>query len=142
MGDSIYKNIRVGRPSKFDSPEDMWEKCICYFEWCDKNSLNEAKVFNNQGEIVTANVAHIRAMTIAGLCVYLNIGETTWKDYRQKTEFSSVTSTVEQIIYEQKFSGAAAGLLNSNIIARDLGLSDKVENENTHKIVKADPDIW
>lgn len=32
---------------------------------------------------------------------------------------------VEQIIRQQKFEGAAAELLNPNIIARDLGLADK-----------------
>ena len=32
-----------------------------------------------------------------------------------------------QIIYTQKFEGSAAGLLNPNIIARDLGLNDKQE---------------
>jgi hypothetical protein len=34
-------------------------------------------------------------------------------------------------MYEQKFSGAAAGLLNPNIIARDLGLADKSEIAST-----------
>ena len=32
---------------------------------------------------------------------------------------------------EQKFTGAAADLLNANIIARDLGLKDNVSNEHT-----------
>ncbi|MDC9826565.1 terminase small subunit, partial [Devosia sp. ZB163] len=34
---------------------------------------------------------------------------------------------VDEIIRAQKFEGAAAGLLNPNIIARDLGLADKQE---------------
>jgi hypothetical protein len=28
---------------------------------------------------------------------------------------------------EQKFTGAAAGLLNGNLVARELGLADKAE---------------
>jgi hypothetical protein len=31
------------------------------------------------------------------------------------------------VILDQKFTGAAADLLNPNIIARDLGLTDKKE---------------
>ena len=34
---------------------------------------------------------------------------------------------MEEIIRQQKFEGAAANLLNANIIARDLGLADKAE---------------
>ena len=34
------------------------------------------------------------------------------------------------VIRTQKFEGASAGLLNANIIARDLGLSDKTELEH------------
>ena len=34
---------------------------------------------------------------------------------------------MKQIIKTQKFEGAAAELLNANIIARDLGLADKKE---------------
>jgi hypothetical protein len=43
----------------------------------------------------------------------------------------SITLEIEKVIYNQKFTGAAADLLNSNIIARELGLSDKVQNEHT-----------
>ena len=35
---------------------------------------------------------------------------------------------MEQIIRTQKFEGAAAELLNPNIIARDLGLADRSEH--------------
>jgi hypothetical protein len=38
-----------------------------------------------------------------------------------------VTTRVDEIIRTQKFQGAAADLLNPNIIARDLGLSEKSE---------------
>lgn len=41
--------------------------------------------------------------------------------------FSDICTRVREIIYEQKFTGAAAGLLNPMIIARDLSLRDKSE---------------
>ena len=43
----------------------------------------------------------------------------------------SVIHKIEDCIYNQKFEGAIIGLYNANIIARDLGLSDK--NELTGK---------
>jgi len=57
---------------------------------------------------------------------------------RLDDDFVGVTTRAEEVIYNQKFAGAAAGLLNANIIARDLGLSDKKDinskNTHTHKI--------
>jgi hypothetical protein len=69
----------------------------------------------------------MRAMTIAGLCIFLDIDQTTWRDYGTKKDFSRVVTRAEEVIRSQKFAGAAADLLNANIIARDLGLTDKQE---------------
>lgn len=125
----LYKRVSFdgsgGRPRAFGSPIEMWERAVEYFEWCEKSTINESKVFNNQGEIVNALIPHMRAMTQHGLCSFLNIGVSTWHDYKNKAEFSEVTEAIEQVMYEQKFTGAAAGMLKENIIARDLGIIDK-----------------
>lgn len=86
-----------------------------------------AELVKFQGVATVSEVPKMRAMTIAGLCIFLDIDETTWRDYRSQDDFSTVITRVEQIIYQQKFSGAAADMLNPNIIARDLGLADKKE---------------
>ncbi len=78
--------------------------------------------------MVQEPVAKMRAMTIMGLCNFLDIAMATWQEYRGKQDFSAVVSRVEQIIRQQKFEGASADLLNPNIIARDLGLADKQEH--------------
>ena len=62
-----------------------------------------------------------------GLCIFLDISQDTWEDYKKREDFIGITTRVEGIIYSQKLEGAAADLLNSNIIARELGLSDKKE---------------
>ncbi len=67
----------------------------------------------------------MRAMTIAGLCNFLHIGTSTWSDYCVKPDFSEVTTRVESIIWQYKFEGIAADLLNPNFIARELGLAGK-----------------
>ena len=43
---------------------------------------------------------------------------------KQGKDFSKVIRDIKDIIEVQKFEGASAGLLNANIIARDLGLAD------------------
>ena len=133
VGNAVWKGRTDpgGRPAKFDKPEDLGAACAEYFEWVDANPLYEAKAFSNG---TTASLPRMRAMTVGGLCLYLNIGEQTWRDYKAKPDFSEVTSFAEQVMRSQKFEGAAAGLLCPNIIARDLGLADKTESKNEHSV--------
>jgi len=70
----------------------------------------------------------MRAMTITGLCTFLDIEPVTWYEYGKREGFTKIVTQAERIIRDQKFAGAAADLLNANIIARDLGLSDKQEH--------------
>lgn len=114
-----------GRKPKFAKPHLLWNACVEYFNWTEDNPLKEEKVFHSAGTITKADVNHIRAMTESGLCIFLDIGQSTWDDYKHKQDFSEVTTRVSRIIYNQKFAGAAADMLNANIIARDLGLKDK-----------------
>lgn len=116
-----------GRKPIFDCPEKLWVACCEYFEWVEANPLQEDKIFQFQGMIVRDSVSKMRAMTIEGLCIFLDIGRTTWNEYCAREDFAQVTTRAEEIIRNQKFVGAAADMLNANIIARDLGLSDKSE---------------
>lgn len=116
-----------GRKPIFASPEQLWEACCEYFDAVEKNPLQAAELVKFQGKAKVQHVPKMRAMTITRLCLFLDISHDTWSLYRQKKEFSGVTTRAEEIIRSQKFEGAAAELLNSNIIARDLGLSEKSE---------------
>lgn len=75
-------------------------------------------------------IAKMRAMTITGLTLFLDVTLETWRTYRLREDLSEVVTRAEQIIYDQKFSGAAADLLNANIIARDLGLKEQSQVED------------
>lgn len=128
IGNSFWKaRSKHGRNKLFESADDLWDACTEYFQWVEENPLLEMKAFAYQGIVVQEPVAKMRAMTINGLCIFLDIDETTWRDWRNSQDFSTVVTRVEKIIYEHKFVGAAADLLNPNIIARDLGLAEKKE---------------
>lgn len=119
-----------GRNPKFESPEVLWAACCEYFTWVEEHPLWEMKAFSYQGEVTQAPIAKMRAMTLTGLCLFLDIAETTWQLYRGREDFMVVTARAEKVIYDQKFSGAAADLLNANIIARDLGLKEQSQVED------------
>lgn len=127
-GNEFWKaRAKHGRNKKFENSEVLWAACCEYFEWVDANPLKESKIFHHAGNIVTAEVAKMRAMTIGGLCIFLDISMETWCKYRKDEGFIDITTRADAIIRTQKFEGAAADLLNANIIARDLGLRDKKE---------------
>ena len=117
-----------GRKPIFETPEDLWNACEEYFEWVEENPLYEAKAFAYQGDVKIEKLPKMRAMTLEGLCIFLDIGRRTWDDYRARKDYSPVTTRVEDVMRSQKFAGAAAELLNPNIIARDLGLADKQDH--------------
>lgn len=128
LGNQFWKaRSSHGRTPIFASPDVLWIAACEYFEWVEANPLWEDKVTSYQGVNVHEPIAKMRAMTIDGLCLFLDIGIQTWHDYRSREDFSDVTSRIERAIRSQKFAGAAADLLNANIIARDLGLADKSE---------------
>lgn len=116
-----------GRRPIFSSPDDLWNAACEYFQWVEDNPLWEDKVTSFQGVNTHEPVAKMRAMTLDGLVLFLDIDDTTWRRYKEREDFSQVTTRIEKTIRSQKFAGAAADLLNANIIARDLGLADKSE---------------
>ena len=118
---------RIGQPPCFNTPQEMLERALEYFKWCEEHPLDEHKIFAQQGEVIDGEVKHKRPFTQAGLCIFLGISEDTYRNYKLKPKFFEVTNEIDKIMYEQKFAGASAGLFNANIIARDLGLKDKSE---------------
>ncbi|MGB1309966.1 MAG: DNA-packaging protein [Leucothrix sp.] len=128
-GNQFWKaRSSYGTEKLFDSPETLWNAACEYFQWVEDNPLNEEKAFHFQGSVIKEPVVKMRAMTINGLCLFLDIDVQTLHNYGKKVgyeDYFEIVSKIKNTIYEQKFTGAAADLLNSNIIARDLGLADK-----------------
>jgi hypothetical protein len=116
-----------GRKPIFTTPDALWDAASEYFEWVDQNPLAEPKPFAYQGEIRVEHIAKMRAMTIVGLCIFLDISRATWANCRVREDFAEVTQKIEDIIRTQKFEGAAADLFNVSIIQRELGLTDRAD---------------
>ena len=131
-----------GRDKLFASSELLWDACCEYFNWVEDNPLWENKVTQFQGSPVDLPCAKMRAMTLSGLCLFLDMDRSTWTAWKKDEDFSAIVTRVEDVIYSQKFAGAAADLLNANIIARDLGLTDKKDIEITEKVTDSGKNDW
>lgn len=123
-----------GRPKAFESPEDLWQEAVSYFTWVKENPLYESKIYGSQGKI--KQLPKMRAMTELAFCLWAGISQDTFGRYKEGLDtykpFCGVAKQIAQIIYTQKFEGAAAEFLNANIIARDLGLKDQAQTAVQH----------
>ena len=132
-----------GRDKIFSTPELLWDAACEYFKFCEDNPFHksEAKTVNigdHMSEIEIAKIPTMRPFTMQGLCLFLDVN-TVWFNHFENSlkdkeddlskDFSKITNRIREIIYDQKFSGAAAGFFNANLISRDLGLQDSVKNE-------------
>lgn len=126
-GNQFWKlRSKHGRDKLFSSPAALWEAACEYFEWCEENPLMEIDFKGKDADRV--ELPKMRAFTWQGLELYLDIDSLReYKTNENYKDFSQIITRIEKVIYDQKFTGAAAGFLNPNIIARDLGLADKKE---------------
>ena len=137
-----------GRDKIFATPPLMMEAACEYFNWVEENPLNKPIIY--QGFASEKPEELMRAMTIKGLCIFWGVNSSYLSEFVNNLDstndvdkdFSRVINTIKEIISTQKFEGASAGLLNPNIIARDLGLTDKKDIEITAKVTDSGKNDW
>jgi hypothetical protein len=123
------------KPKKFEKPEDLWNAAVEYFDWCIANPWIKKEPIKS-GEMVGTfmNVETPRPFTIKGLCVFHGITSSAYYVYRTNENYKTYFETckmIDEIVYTQKFEGAAVGSFNPNFIGKDLGLVEKQEIEKT-----------
>ncbi len=129
-GNQFWKQrSKHGRDALFSSPQLLEEAAKEYFEWSDANPLKEEKGFAYKGRVKIQEFNKMRAYSLMGLCLYLGCNEAYFRqfDVKNKPDFATVIEWIYSVTYTQKFEGAAADLLNPNIIARDLGLKERTD---------------
>lgn len=147
-----------GRDKLFETPDLLWEAACEYFEWCDKNPFYEVEQAKSQskphvddeGNVTfppnLVELPKMRPYTLHGLTLYLDCNTMYFTQFENglkdksddiSKDFSIVITRIREVIYNQKFSGAASGFLNANIIARDLGLADKTDFTSKGEQIKA-----
>ena len=131
-GNQYYKMVAKWgeHPTKY-TPATFWAKVIEFLQWCDKYPLKSEEVFGT-GKRMT--VKNMRMPTIQGFCTYAKIDRQTFANYEKDEAWFGIVTRARDLFYAIKIEGAAAGLLNANIIARELGLSDKTEVTGTFDI--------
>lgn len=120
------------KPKKYE-PQQLWDESIKYFEWCNENPWMKKETTNKGDRKEVKEMPTQRPYTIQGLCRFLNITAQTFENYSNAKGYETyfeITRAIRDVIQNNQLEGAIVGTYQSNIIARMLGLSDKVENTN------------
>lgn len=142
-GNELYK-IRStnGRSAIYETPEEIQKKANEYFEYVLNNPIKEEVLINKSYQKRTkkgdkdiiktkshskAKLNKLRPFTLWGLCNYMDIGLTTFRNYEKKPDFMDIISRIRQIIDMQQFEGGVTGQFNSSLIARRLNLIDRTD---------------
>jgi len=142
-GNQFWKQRSIhGRDTLFASATLLWEAACEYFEFCDENPW--VKTDYKGPEIVKVEIPTARPYSLSGLCIFIDCSTSYFRTFKatsdeSKKDFLTVISRIEEIIQTQQFEGATVGAFNANIIARTLGLSDKIDNKNTNYNVNIEP---
>lgn len=127
------------------TPDEFWNKFLEYKEWADKNPLMiieqtkmPQRIPSNYDRLKhgsikgflkqTIPLPHPRAYSIEAFCAFANINRSTFYNYESKDGYETYFNTskrIKDIIDSQHFEGGMAGVFNSNLAARKLGLVDK-----------------
>lgn len=142
------RRSKHGRDRIFATPDIMWESACEYFDYIDKNPLQQEEIIKYKDNYEKATINKLRPYTLTGLCLFLDVNTVYFnqfeeslngKDDELSKDFSKVITRIRETIYSQKFEGAAAGFLNASIIARDLGLQDKTDITTNGKELPSTP---
>lgn len=135
-----------GRDFKY-TPDGLWNEAVNYFEWMKDRVWNKKDPIKSGDMVGTLiDVPTQTPMSIDSFCLYADISYDTFRNYESKEEeykdFFEVTTRIRKIIESQQFEGATVGAFNPNIIARKLGLTDKIDHTTDGEKITQMPTVF
>jgi len=131
-GNQFWKmRSKHGRDSIFASATILWDAAVEYFIYTDGRKWVRVDFKGKDSDKV--EIPTDTPYTLTGLSLFLGVHSKYFTEFEKKCseDFTEVITRIREIIYTQKFEGAAVGAYNGNIIARDLGLADKKDFTGT-----------
>lgn len=129
IGNSFWlKCAKNGRDKIFATPQDLWNAACEYFAECDASPWVKKDWVGKDAFEVERETQ--RPYTQKGLCLFLGVDESTLDNYAKEESYKAffpIVARIKSVIYTCKFEGALVGAFNANLVARELGLSDKQE---------------
>lgn len=152
----LYKRIKahIGRPPKFETAGDLFDKLVEYCEYCDANPMTvdvRSKMKRNSSRGDTSELGNMtikRPYTLDGFCLFAGIFS-TWAQFKSNAkrredwaDFETVINACEQVIRDQQITGAMIGVYSERLTARLNGIADKQELDAKVRSTTVDFDTY
>jgi len=124
---------KVGRPLKYETPEEMQSVIDLYFLVCKDNQLDESALLKDLTGDELFAIKDIEDITpsISGIAYTLGMTTEAFRNYEQKDEFLVTVKRAKQRVemsLEQRLAGTAVtGSIFS--LKNNFGWKDKTESE-------------
>lgn len=127
---SAYKDNYA---AKWTGPDDLWAAATAYFAWAEANPILTEKSATHEGEFITHEEPRARVFTVGALCVFIGLSSHSYYVIRKDKEHHLYPAVmhIDEVIKTQKYEGAAVGVFNANMIARDLGLAEVQDHKSS-----------
>ncbi|MDR1590226.1 MAG: DNA-packaging protein [Oscillospiraceae bacterium] len=87
-----------GRPRKYKTPEELWEKWLEYRDFCDNQMVLTHDFSAKNSEFVSAELRRAITYTIEGFCDYLDLSRASYYDYYcNNKRFADVATRIREI---------------------------------------------
>lgn len=126
-------NVSKAKNRALKTPEDLWAVACAYFDYTQKSPI-QRKEYIKTGPLAGTEytVETPRPFNWSGLSVYAsllgvaaNLHRYARNENDMYSEFQEVVGLINDVMFSQKFEGAAIGMYKENIIAREIGLAEK-----------------
>ena len=111
----------------FETPAELWNAALLYFQWCVDNPIYQVETHHHQGKLRQSQTPKPRAMTWEGLAVHSGLNPNSMLTMERRKGFADVFAQIRAVMRDQKLTGAAADTFNASVIIRDLGLAERRE---------------
>lgn len=129
-GNSFWKSrSKHGRDKLFETPEQLLNAAVEYFEYCDENPWITRKTTETDKGVIVTETPTPKPYSIGGFRHFVGASETWLTNFKKSCndDFLKVINEIEQFIATQQWEGASVGAFNANIIARTLGLKEQTD---------------
>jgi len=131
MSEEHWKIVHNNRNVVSNSPEQLWDNAVSYFQWCDDNPIRSKVTLTSgkeAGKVVMKQ--QTRPYSIKALCLHCNLLEEYLRDIRNSRsgdDYYVVVSKILYIVYTQNLENAMVDNFNPIFTAKVLNM----EKEDT-----------
>ena len=126
----------MGKHKYIETPEKLWELFEEYVLHEKQNPMYKTEYVGKDGRTELTPLE--TPITFEGFECYLmdkgiigDLGHYSSNLNKAYTEYLPIITRIRKNCFVHNFRGASVGLFNANIIAKKLGLSEKVETQQT-----------